>query len=240
MNKLIKKLTKKIFGHFGYHIYSIENQNNSYYEVFKKFEDYTMIPSHSFIENLKLCKKYSFIKGDIAECGTWKGGMIAGIAEIMGNIDRTYYLFDSFEGLPLAKKVDGRAAILWQNDTKSPTYLDNCSADISHAEQAMNIANAKDVKIIKGWFNQTLPLFKSNRGISILRLDGDWYDSILDCMNYLYPQVVKNGLIIIDDYYVWDGTSRAIHDYLTKINSSSKIYTLCNGIAYILKDEHNE
>lgn len=43
------------------------------------------------------------------ECGVWRGGMIASISEILGN-NREYYLFDSFEGLPQAKEIDGIAA----------------------------------------------------------------------------------------------------------------------------------
>jgi O-methyltransferase len=233
----MKRLIKRFVSLFGFQITRIHRSNINYQEIFKKFSDYTMIPSDNYVDNLKLCEKYKFLEGDIVECGTWKGGMIAGIAEVLGDTNRTYFLFDSFEGLPLAKIIDGESAINWQNNKESEAYYDNCSADILYAKEAMRLSRVKNVQIIKGWFNQTLPGFNKNNRIAILRLDGDWYESIMECMEYLYPYVVKNGLVIIDDYYIWDGTSRAIHNYLAKINSTSKIYTLCTGIAYIIKNE---
>src|SRR6266700_461620 len=47
-------------------------------------------------------------------------GMSAGLATVLGT-DRQYLLFDSFEGLPAAKEIDGRAALSWQNEKQSPT-----------------------------------------------------------------------------------------------------------------------
>lgn len=196
-----------------------------------------MIPLENYVKNIKICEKHKFLAGDIVECGTWKGGMIAGIAEIMGETDRTYFLFDSFEGLPKAQPIDGEAALKWQQDTGSEYYHDNCKASIYDASEAMSLTRVKNVQIIKGWFKDTLPSFNIENGIAVLVLDGDWYDSIQECLKYLYPQVVRNGLVIIDDYYVWDGTSKAVHNYLNSINSPSKIYTLCDGIAYIKKRE---
>ena len=95
-----------------------------------------MIPKGTYIENLRICRSYSFLEGDIIECGTWKSGMIAGMAEILGNDNRTYYLFDSFEGLPLAKHIDGQAALSWQKDTDALNYFDNCKTDINFAKRS--------------------------------------------------------------------------------------------------------
>lgn len=233
----MKKLIKQIFYLLGFQISRKNKPNYFYQEIYNKYKNFTMIPSQSYIENLKFCDKYKSLEGDVVECGTWKGGMIAGIADVLGDYGRTYYLFDSFEGLPSAKIIDGEAAINWQKNKESETYYNNCTADIIEAEEAMRLSKAKNVQIIKGWFNETLPKFDHSNRIAILRLDGDWYESILVSMEFLYPLVVKNGIVIIDDYYFWDGASRAIHYYLNKINSSSKIYTLCKGIAYIIKNE---
>lgn len=193
-----------------------------------------MIADSTYSKNISLCNRYRSVKGDIVECGVWKGGMIAGIAEILGDIDRTYYLFDSFEGLPDAKPVDGSTAISWQKNIDSPNYFNNCKSDIEDAHEAMTLAGITNFKIVKGWFKDTLP-DNGIEQIAILRLDGDWYDSIYDCMHYLFPKVANNGLIIIDDYYVWEGTSKAIHDYLSDVKSPSRICTLTGGVAYIVK-----
>lgn len=232
MKKQINKILKTLNYLISKRVYYLK-----FFFVYKKFKSFTMIPKETYIENLRICRAYSFLEGDIIECGTWKGGMIAGMAGILGNNNRTYYLFDSFEGLPIAKDIDGQDALNWQKNTSAINYFDNCKTDINYAREAMKLSNANDVIFFKGWFSDTLPNFRTNRKIAILRLDGDWYESILTCMEYLYPQVVHKGLVIIDDYYIWDGTSKAIHDYLSKIKSSSKINKLHGGVAYIIKED---
>lgn len=69
-----------------------------------------MITADDYVENLRLARWVGQVRGSIIECGTWRGGMIAGIADVLGR-DRRYYLFDSFEGLPPAKEIDGAAAL---------------------------------------------------------------------------------------------------------------------------------
>lgn len=208
-----------------------------YQRIFIKYREYTMIPQQTYIENLWLSKKVSQIEGDIVECGVWRGGMIAGIAELMGN-NRTYYLFDSFEGLPEAKEIDGKTAIEWQNDKESPHFYDNCKIDISFAEEAMKLSGISKFKIIKGWFSEILPSILFNNGISLLRLDADWYDSTFECLENLYPKVVAGGLIIIDDYYVWDGCAKAVHDYLSIHKLSDRICCSEYGVCYMIKSTY--
>lgn len=191
-----------------------------------------MIPKSIFVDNLAVCDTIRNVKGCVVECGVWRGGMSAAIAEILGK-DRTYYLFDSFEGLPEAKEVDGETARIWQNDKDSPTYFDNCSAEIAFAQKAMDSSQAKDFNIVKGWFSDTLPLFDTQEKIALLRLDGDWYDSTMDCLVNLFPKVAPGGMIIIDDYYAWDGCARAVHDYLSENKLAVRIRQSQAGVCYI-------
>ncbi|HEY4800229.1 MAG TPA: TylF/MycF/NovP-related O-methyltransferase, partial [Bacteroidia bacterium] len=107
-----------------------------YSAIYQKYKDFSMIPMETYIGNLILCERFKEIGGCIVECGVWRGGMIGGFAEILGN-QRSYFLFDSFEGLPEAKEIDGKAAINWQNDKQSPNYFNNCAAEMKFAENAM-------------------------------------------------------------------------------------------------------
>ncbi len=199
-----------------------------------KYKTYSMVPKDIFIDNLHLCKKLAPMNGCIVECGVWRGGMIAAIADILGS-HRKYYLFDSFEGLPQAKDIDGEAAIKWQQDTKSPLYFANCRAEVKYAEDAMRLSNAMHYQLIKWWFSETLQGFKPEEPIAVLRIDGDWYDSTMECLNNLYKYVTKGGLIIIDDYYAWDGCSKAVHDFLSTNKLAERISQSKNGVCYIVK-----
>ncbi len=159
--------------------------------------------------------------------------MIAGIASVLGT-NRKYYLFDSFQGLPLAQEVDGKDAIEWQQNKESPIYYDNCSAGKEVATKAMNLANIPNFELVAGWFNDTIPNHRNGEPIALLRLDGDWYDSTMTCLENLFERVAPGGLIIIDDYYTWDGCSRAVHDFLSLRSAAERIDSL-NGVCFILK-----
>jgi O-methyltransferase len=207
-----------------------------YFALFKKYAEHTMIHPNTYVRNLRLAEFFQGVEGTIVECGTWRGGMIAGIAELIQSY-HAYYLFDSFEGLPEAQEVDGIAAKIWQTDTCSPSYYNNCSADEASAIEAMTMSGVKDYYITKGWFSETLKNF--DQPISILRLDGDWYESTMDCLTNLYPKVVDRGLILIDDYHTWDGCSRAVHDYFSKHKICDRIRQYDNDVCFILKGWSN-
>jgi len=197
-----------------------------------------MIPQDVYIANLKLAGAAAAIPGAIVECGTWKGGMIAGMAMILGR-RRDYYLFDSFEGLPPAQPIDGPAARRWQQDTRSPHYFDNCTAAASDAAAAMALAGIPDARIVKGWFEETLPAASFPQGIALLRLDADWYASTYQVLSSLFRFVNENGLIIVDDYYCWDGCARAVHDFLSRQKRPERISSY-RGVCFIRKRKAEE
>jgi hypothetical protein len=203
-----------------------------YRRIFEKYRDFTMIPEVSYIRNLRVAEHLRTLDGCVIECGVWRGGMIAGIAELLGP-DRSYYLFDSFEGLPPVQNIDGPHAAAWQAEVDSPTYYNNCSAPIKSAQKAMQMSGAKDFYIIKGWFKETLPNFTPPGPIALLRLDGDWYDSTLVSLKYLYPLVAEDGLIVVDDYYAWDGCARALHEFLAGASSNRRIQQFDNEICVL-------
>ena len=156
-----------------------------------------MLRQDTFEANLLLCEEQAPGTGCIVEAGVWRGGMSAAMADMMPG--RLHYLLG----------IDGEAALEWQRDVTGPWYYDNCRAERSFAEQAMAMASAKQACIIQGWFNETISDFVPVEQIAVLRLDGDWYESTMQCLTGLYPHVMPGGLIILDDYYMWDGYARA-------------------------------
>jgi O-methyltransferase len=193
--------------------------------IYKRFSDLTMLPEDVYIDNLKLIEPFAKDSGCIVECGVWKGGMMGGMASVLGS-SRPYALFDSFRGLPEAKLVDGDSALEWQTKTDAPDYFDNCSANKSFAVEAMRRAGCNDVSFHEGWFDVTLKDYKAPRTIDVLRLDGDWYESTMTCLTSLFDQVTPGGIIILDDYHVWDGCSRALHDFLSRRAATERIMNL--------------
>lgn len=200
-------------------------------KIFRKYRDFTMVPENVYTGNLHLAASVRHIPGDIVECGTWRGGMIAGVADVLGP-ERHYYLFDSYEGLPPVKEIDGEAALAWSRDVNGPNYHDNCRASEDEAQLAMSMSSAKSVTIVKGWFEETLPS-ASVGPIAILRMDADWYDSTKQILNNLAPRVVSGGLILVDDYYTWEGCTRAVNECAAARNWMIRQYEH-GGVCHII------
>jgi Macrocin-O-methyltransferase (TylF) len=89
-------------------------------KIYVKYRDHTIIPEIAYLYNLEIAATVQSVAGCIIECGVWRGGMIAGIADLLGP-ERQYFLFDSFQGLPSVQNIDGTALQAWQANTKGPT-----------------------------------------------------------------------------------------------------------------------
>jgi hypothetical protein len=192
-----------------------------------------MVKRDSFVTNLVLCTELAPETGCVIECGVWRGGMSAAMADMIPG--RRHYLFDSFAGLPPAiAAVDGEAAVAFQRDKASPRYFDNCRAERSYAETVMRGCGAQEYQLVQGWFDETLKDFRPPEPIAVLRLDGDWYDSTIVPLTALFPHVMPGGLILIDDYYDWDGCARALHDYLSREQRRERVQ-VDRGVCYLVR-----
>lgn len=151
------------------------------------------------------------VPGDLIEAGCWRGGtviMMRGILKAYGINDRTVWAADSFEGLP---KPD-------------PERFPADSADINYTAEELKVpleevrANLArydlfdgGVEFLKGWFRDTLPTVSDKRW-ALVRLDGDLYESTMDGLVNLYPQLSPGGFLIVDDYG-WENCRQAVDDY---------------------------
>ena len=68
------------------------------------------------------------------------------------------------------------------------------------------------VRFLKGWFRDTLPVAPVDR-IAVLRMDGDLYESTMACLVNLYPKLSPGGYVIVDDFGAINACQKAIADY---------------------------
>ena len=183
--------------------------------------------------------------GAIVECGSWRGGtsfaMLIAQRAAAGRVVLPVYLLDSFEGLPPAGERDGPLALKWQSRAYPEWFFDNCSTDESGVINAARRFgfSEEEARIRRGWFDDTVPKLASELGrdgISLLRLDCDWYDSTILCLEHLMPIVKEGATVIVDDYYSWDGCARALHDWLSKHDQPYRIKSLYSNFgAFFVK-----
>ena len=188
---------------------------------------YTMVPDENLTVTIGLVLDAieSGRTGDIVECGAWFGGssfaMLLAQRYAFGRIVKPVWMFDSFEGLPKAETRDGQMALQYQAATDAPGYLDNCRAPLDQVQEAARKFGFSDDEaiIVPGWFEETLPRHVpklSELGISVLRIDCDWYAPVSLVLDQLAQLVPEEGAIILDDYFAWDGCARATHDFLSR------------------------
>lgn len=165
-------------------------------------------------------------EGDFVECGVAAGAQI--IAMRLGAPDKVIHAFDSFEGIPLPSNRDNQMPgirVLSESEIKflpkpGRQRLVSSGATVVSEEDFWGHIETSGLtrdKIIthKGWFENTLPENDIEK-ISLLRLDGDLYNSTYVCLDNLFKKVVKGGMVIIDDWNL-SGCRAACQDYFTKI-----------------------
>ena len=65
---------------------------------------------------------------------------------------------------------------------------------------------------IEGWFEQTLPTL-AGHSWSLIRLDGDLYQSTMEGLENLYPGLSLGGYCIVDDYGTYPACRQAVEDF---------------------------
>lgn len=171
---------------------------------------------HCLIETLE-----NNIEGDLIETGAFRGGatiFMRGILKAYNCQNKLVYVADSFEGLPKPNTAKYSA-------DKGSRYhkMKELVATLDEVKNNFRNYNLLDNQVVflKGWFKDTLPKAPINK-LSILRLDGDMYESTMDALVNLYPKLSIGGYIIIDDYSI-PNCKKAIMDYRKKMGINEVI-----------------
>lgn len=152
------------------------------------------------------------VPGDFAECGIWRGGVVALLRAVLvayGDPGRTVWGADSFEGLPVPDpaRFPADEGYDWSGVDALKVGADEVRANIAR----YGLLDDR-VRLLEGWFEDTLPAAPIE-ALSVLRVDGDLYQSTMDVLTSLEPKVSPGGFVIIDDYNGWDPCRRAVDDY---------------------------
>jgi hypothetical protein len=171
------------------------------------------------LDNLQHCAETVIrerIPGDFIETGVWRGGasiFARAVLKAHNVTDRTVWVADSFEGLP-------------NHVEDAPLYLLNDLLAVTQETVQENFSRYglldDQVKFLKGWFCDTLPVAPIER-LSVMRLDGDLWESTMDALDNLYPKLSVGGYVIIDDYYFLQQCRLAVLDFRTKHGITDRI-----------------
>jgi O-methyltransferase len=167
------------------------------------------------LDNLQWCLERILdddVAGDIIEAGVWRGGasiFMRAVLNAYGVTDRSVWLADSFKGLPPPNPKK------YPQDRGDPHHtFTNLAVSVEKVKANFERYGLLDdqVRFLEGWFSDTLP-YAPIQGLSLVRLDGDMYESTMDGLRYLYPKLSPGGYLIVDDYGCIPGCRAAVDDY---------------------------
>lgn len=196
----------------------------------------------------KIAQEFNKEGAILIECGVAAGAQI--IAMLYGAPKARVWAFDSFKGIPLPSNRDDQMpgiSLLSANEQRilpdpGKQELISSGATVVPLSDFWDHIHKSGVysgklEVFEGWFEETVAnewtfSFRPT-DISVLRLDGDLYNSTWVCLQHLFPKVIKGGCVIIDDWEL-PGCRAACDEYFALIGYQPD-YKFISNIAYFYK-----
>ncbi len=195
--------------------------------------------------------KYKDSPGCFCECGVAAGAQI--IAMRAGAPNKVIHAFDSFCGIPMpSNKDDQMPGIKYFTEEErlllpdpgkqklETTGMTSVSIEDFKKHMIDSGAGLDNLVTHPGWFEDTTAGYPKGHEmeISILRLDGDLYNSTWVCLENFYPLVLSGGIVIIDDWEL-PGSRSAVEEFFMMMEQEYDIekpeIKFVSNIAYFYK-----
>ena len=229
--KYLKRPALSLANFLGYEISKISASNQQISmtpenaRIYELVRPYTMTSPervNALIDAVKYIIKNN-IEGAFVECGVWKGGSAMAVALMLkdlGVMDRDIYLYDTFSGMPAPGVNDisirGEAAVDTFDKMKtSDDTSEWCYSSLQEVRGNLCMTGypSERMHFVEGKVEDTIPT-NSPETVALLRLDTDWYTSTKHELEYLFPLLVRHGVLVVDDYGHWQGARQAVDEYI--------------------------
>lgn len=163
----------------------------------------------------------SHIRGTLIEAGCALGGSAIVMASAKSS-SRPFYVYDVFGMIPPPTNEDGtdvheRYATISSGSAtgikggKYYGYEENLYEKVIQNFQTFGYpVSDHEIHLVKGLFEDTL---HPTDPVALAHIDGDWYQSVMTCLERIVPRLVRGGRLVIDDYADWSGCRKAVDDY---------------------------
>jgi asparagine synthase (glutamine-hydrolysing) len=160
--------------------------------------------------------------GIFLEAGCALGGSAILIASLKSS-ERQLFIYDVFGMIPPPTKedtqdvhdryrtiVEGKSAGI--GGDKYYGYIENLYEAVQSNFKSFGInCEEQSVWFIKGLVQETMKL---DQPVALAHIDVDWYEPVMTCLQYVFPNLIVGGSIFLDDYYAWGGCRKATDEYL--------------------------
>ena len=202
--------------------------------------EFNTTPKYCLWKTLRLFKKVAKnkpVKYNFVECGVWKGIYLVFFQKLIElyNLENCrIYGFDTFEGMPKPTKYD----LTRYNDSLLDRYnllkIDEQTSNWNYTKidkvkdnYFQNTKKNNNLILVKGKVEDTL-IDKQNipNEITILKLDTCLYTGTKIELDILFPKVIKDGIIIIDNYFNYKGVKQATDEFFIEKKLNIKYYKI--------------
>jgi hypothetical protein len=188
------------------------------------------------ITHYELFKLSSKSPGCIIECGVFKGISLIRFAtflKLLKKSNRKIIAFDAFGKHPTTNI---------STDHKRRKKLLSHGKEAISEKQLMNVLKQKglekNIELIRGDITKTVPRYlklNPKLKISLLNLDVDFYEPSITILKNFYPKLSKGGILMLDDYGVWDGETMAVNEYFHSKKIKIRKFSFSQTPSYIIK-----
>jgi len=190
------------------------------------------------LAHYELFKMVSKIPGAIVECGVFKGASLARFAMFRELFENTHskkiIAFDTFGKFPKTK--------FSQDENELKLFFKEAGKESISKPQLMKVLNKKkiekNIELVKGDITKTVPQYLKSHPelrISLLNLDTDVYEPAVTILENLYPRIVKGGILILDDYGIFPGETKAAEEYFKDKKVEIKKFSFSTPPCYVVK-----
>lgn len=196
----------------------MRKNNKSVWEAENVFYQKTNISRvGKLIYQYEIYKLIKDLPGDILEFGVFKGNSLIRFLTFRSIIENDYsrkiYGFDTFKDFPEQKRKNDKKL---KRDFTLDAGKPKSKQSLSKILQDKKFDN---FELVEGNVLKTLNKFitkNPNLKISLLHLDMDVFNATNFVLNKLKDKVVKNGIILVDDYGTVEGATKVVDNFLKK------------------------
>jgi O-methyltransferase len=205
-----------------------ESKNEWSDNLYKQLRHYSLQELCHYVVNKNLT-------GDIAECGCWRGHSAYLIASIINirDFDVDFHIFDSFEGGLSAKTAKDKNIRV--NLSEAEIKKESNIFSSTEKEVKSCLADFDRVHLYKGWIPDRFDEVSDKR-FSFVHLDVDLYEPTRDSLEFFFPRLVEDGVIVCDDYGFsqFPGAAKAVDEFLVE-HQVKMFYRVPMGSCFIIK-----
>lgn len=163
-------------------------------------------------ELFRMCQE---VPGDIVECGVFRGASLmrfAAFRNLFGKTGKRIVGFDTFDTFPDTGFEDDKKLRANFVDATGGGQ----SISVEQMEKVLHHKQIEGVELCQGDITETVPRYvKANPDlkISLLNLDVDIYEPCVTVLDWLFPRIERNGVLILDDYNSFPGETTAVREF---------------------------